>query len=197
MYLRTIKVWSSNGAVNKYVRVVEAYRNNGEVKQRTVADLGCKDMLAELFPKLKRLLGQDVAPKTSRDNHLDILDASTWGPVLAVHALFDQLGLWTILDEILGKAKGVPFTDRAFVYIANRPIHPASEHSLAGWKPTSSVIAKAAGLFLVVTSTSVFASTFANWSPGTEPSINSWVPRNESRWLFIIASTPCSVSSRS
>jgi transposase len=47
--------------------------------------------------------------------------------------LFDQLGLWTILDKALGKAKGVPFTDRAFVLIANRLTRPASEHGLAGW----------------------------------------------------------------
>ena len=139
MYLRTIKVRSSSGAVNEYVRVVEAYRDNGKVKQRTVADLGRKDLLAELFPKLKHLLGQDVDSETPRDNDPEILDASTWGPVLAVRTLFDQLGLWSILDEALGKAKGVPFTDRAFVLIANRLIHPSSEHGLAGWLETDFV----------------------------------------------------------
>src|SRR4029453_3702143 len=139
MYLRTVKVRSSSGAVNEYVRVVEAYRDNGKVKQRTVAELGRKDLLAELFPKLKRLLGQDVELELPRDNDLEILDASTWGPVLAIRALFDQLGLWSILDKALGKAKGVPFTDRAFVLIANRLIHPASEHGLAGWLETDFV----------------------------------------------------------
>src|SRR6516225_6633513 len=133
MYLRTVKVRSSSGAVNQYVRVVEAYRDNGKVKQRTLADLGRMDLLAEMFPKLRRLLGYDADSRTPRDNDLDILDASTWGPILAVRALFDQLGLWSILDSTLGKAKGVPFTDRAFVLVANRLIHPASEHGLAGW----------------------------------------------------------------
>ncbi len=120
MYLRTIKVRSSSGAINEYVRVVEAYRDNGKVKQHTVADLGRKDLLAELFSRLKRLLGQDVESETAGNENLDILDASTWGPVLAFRALIDQLGLWSILDEAPGKAKGVPFTDRAFVLIANR-----------------------------------------------------------------------------
>jgi hypothetical protein len=32
MYLRTIKVRSSSGTVNEYVRIVEAYRDNGKVK---------------------------------------------------------------------------------------------------------------------------------------------------------------------
>ena len=34
MYPRTVKIRSSNGTVNEYVRVVEAYRENGKVKQR-------------------------------------------------------------------------------------------------------------------------------------------------------------------
>jgi len=139
MYLRTVKVRSSNGTVNEYVRVVEAYRDNGKVKQRTLADLGRMDLLAEMFPKLRRLLGYDADSRTPRENDLDILDASTWGPVLAVRALFDQLGLWTILDSALGKAKGVPFADRAFVLIANRLTRPASEHGLAGWLETDFV----------------------------------------------------------
>jgi transposase len=139
MYLRTIKVRSSKGTVNEYVRVVEAYRDNGKVKQRTIADLGRKDLLAEMLPKLQRLLGQDVSTETGQAKDLDIVDASTWGPVLAVRALFDQLGLWSILDAMLGKAKGVPFADRTFVLVANRLIHPASEHGLAGWLETDFV----------------------------------------------------------
>jgi transposase len=139
MYLRTVKVRSSSGVVNQYVRVVEAYRDHGKVKQRTVADLGRMDLLAEMFPKLKRLLGYEGDSKTPPDNDLEILDASTWGPALAVRALFDQLGLWTILDTALGKAKGVPFADRAFVLIANRLTRPASEHGLAGWLETDFV----------------------------------------------------------
>ena len=139
MYLRTVKVRSSSGAVNQYVRVVEAYRDNGKVKQRTLADLGRMDLLAEMFPKLRRLLGYDADSRTPRENDLDILDASTWGPVLAVRALFDQLGLWTILDKALGQSKGVPFADRAFVLIANRLTRPASEHGLAGWLETDFV----------------------------------------------------------
>ena len=56
MYPRTVKVRSSSGTVNEYVRVVEAYREGGKVKQRVVADLGRKDLLVEVLPKLRRLL---------------------------------------------------------------------------------------------------------------------------------------------
>jgi transposase len=53
--------------------------------------------------------------------------------------LFEQLGLWSILDQSLGHAKGVSFADRAFVLVANRLITPASEHGLAGWLETDFV----------------------------------------------------------
>src|SRR5215472_70878 len=135
MYPRTVKVRSSSGTVNEYVRVVEAYRQAGKVKQRVVADLGRKDLLVEVLPKLRRLL----AGETGDPAELQFGDASTWGPVLVIRALFDQLGLWSILDQRLGHAKGVPFADRAFVLVANRLIAPASEHGLAGWLETDFV----------------------------------------------------------
>jgi transposase len=135
IYPRTVKVRSSSGTVNEYVRVVEAYREGGKVKQRVVADLGRKDLLLEVLPKLRRLLtGEAPDPADPQFG-----DAPDWGPVLVVRALFDQLGLWDILDQHLGRAKGVPFADRAFVLVANRLISPASEHGLAGWLETDFV----------------------------------------------------------
>src|SRR4051794_38951425 len=148
MYPRTVKVRSSSGTVNEYVRVVEAYRDGGKVKQRVVADLGRKDLLVEILPKLKRLLAGDLGQGDAATADPDVVDASTWGPVLAVRALFDQLGLWAILDESLGKAKGVPFADRAFVLVANRLIAPASEHGLAGWLETDFVCDRKGRRFL-------------------------------------------------
>jgi transposase len=135
MYPRTVRVRSTSGAVHEYVRVVEAYREGGQVKQRVVADLGRKDLLVELLPKLRRLLAGEIPdPEDPQFG-----EAPDWGPVLVVRALFDQLGLWDILDQHLGHAKGVPFADRAFVLVAHRLIAPASEHGLAGWLETDFV----------------------------------------------------------
>jgi transposase len=139
MYPRTVKVRSQNGTVHEYVRIVEAYREDGKVKQRVVADLGRKDLLVELLPKLRRLLDGNLGDDSTDRSDPQVVDASTWGPILVVRALFDQLGLWAILDQYLGHAKGVPFADRAFVLIANRLIAPASEHGLAGWLETDFV----------------------------------------------------------
>jgi transposase len=139
MYPRTVKVRSQNGTVHEYIRVVEAYRDGGKVKQRVVADLGRKDLLVDLLPKLRRLLDGDVGGESANPADPQVVDASTWGPILVVRALFDQLGLWEILDRHLGHAKGVPFADRAFVLVAHRLIAPCSEHGLAGWLETDFV----------------------------------------------------------
>jgi transposase len=139
MYPRTVKVRSTSGTVNEYVRVVEAYRDGGKVKQRVVADLGRKDLLVQLLPKLRRLLAGDSAADPADPAESQVLDTANWGPVLVVRALFDQLDFWSILDQKLGHAKAVPFADRAFVLVANRLIAPASEHGLAGWLETDFV----------------------------------------------------------
>jgi transposase len=140
MFIRTVKIPSSNGSINEYVRVVESFREDGKVRQRTVSDLGRKDILTAMLPKLQRvLLG---TPTLSGENleHIEVLDASTWGPILAVRTLFDKLGLWTILDQLLPRAKkGPSFTDRTFVLLANRLTRPASEHGLARWLETDFV----------------------------------------------------------
>jgi transposase len=140
MYVRTIRVPSSNGSTNEYLRVVEAYREDGKVKQRTVADLGRKDLLLAVLPQLERVLKGIPKLDHEPDDDFDILDASTWGPVLAVRALFDELGLWNILDQFgdLDRDK-VPFADRAFVLVANRLVRPSSEHALARWLETDFV----------------------------------------------------------
>src|SRR3954463_13238199 len=139
MYPRPVRVRSSSGTIHEYVRVVEARREGGKVKQRVIADLGRKDLLIEILPRLKRLLTGAGGPEDSTPTDPEFIDASTWGPILVVRALFAQLGLREILDQYLGHAKGVPFADRAFVLVANRLIAPASEHGLAGWLETDFV----------------------------------------------------------
>ena len=148
MYLRTVKVRSSSGTVNEYVRAVESYREDGKVKQRVIADLGRKDLLSAMLPRLQRLLQGDSEPDPTASTHPKVIDASTWGPILAIRTLFQQLGLWDILDRCLGRAKGVSFTDRAFVLVANRLIRPTSEHGLAGWLETDFVCDRLGRRFL-------------------------------------------------
>ncbi len=54
MYPRTVKVRSSSGTVNEYVRVVEAYREGGKVKVVTKASKATKRRVAKAVFKLDR-----------------------------------------------------------------------------------------------------------------------------------------------
>jgi len=140
MYVRTIRVPSSNGTTNEYLRVVEAYRDNGKVKQRTIADLGRKDLLLAILPQLERVLKGIPKLDEEPEDGIVIRHADTWGPVLAVRTLFEELGLWQILDELGDDTRDkVPFADRAFVLLANRLVCPLSEHGLARWLETDFV----------------------------------------------------------
>jgi transposase len=136
MYVRTVRVPSSNGSFNEYLRVVQAYRENGKVKQRIIADLGRRDLLAAVLPNLRRILEGTPKLQGQEDSDVDILETFGWGPLLVVRKLFEELGLWDLFDRVLGKRAAVPWADRAFVLIASRLIHPSSEHGLGGWLET-------------------------------------------------------------
>jgi transposase len=136
MYVRTVKVPSSNGSFNEYLRVVEAYRENGKVKQRIIADLGRRDLLAAVLPNLRRILEGTPKLQGHTEGEVNILQTFGWGPLLVIRQLFQDLGLWDLFDRLFVKRAAVPWADRAFVLIASRLIHPSSEHGLAGWLET-------------------------------------------------------------
>ncbi len=46
MFLRIVKAQGGQGVQHEYVRLVEAYREQGKNKQRTICNLGRKDVLA-------------------------------------------------------------------------------------------------------------------------------------------------------
>src|SRR4051812_45703253 len=56
MYPKTVKDRSKSRTVHEYVRVVEAYREAGKVKQRVIADLGRRNLFVEVLPELRLLL---------------------------------------------------------------------------------------------------------------------------------------------
>jgi len=133
VFVRIIKVPSSNGTINEYVRIVESYRKDGKVKQRIVAGVGRRDVLAAMLPKLRQLLEGSAQSEGENEEGTQILDSYRWGPLLVVRTLFEQLGLWELLDRSLGRSGPLKWADRAFVLIANRMVHPSSEHGLANW----------------------------------------------------------------
>ena len=148
MFIRSVKIPSSNGTVNEYVRIVASVREQGKVKQKVIANLGRRDTLEAVLPQLVRFLrGEDDAQRLARElghaGPIEAVDASTWGPMLVTRHFFDQLGLWSLLDAGRRWPKLLPEEDanddwvsRVLVLIANRLVRPCSEHALAQWLET-------------------------------------------------------------
>src|SRR5271167_3148874 len=103
MFIRSVKIPSSNGSVNEYVRIVASVREHGKIKQEVIANLGRRDTLEAVLPQLIRFLkGEEEPQQLARElgsaGPIEVLDASTWGPLLVARHFFDQLGLWQLLD---------------------------------------------------------------------------------------------------
>src|SRR5229473_2790469 len=148
MFIRSVKVPSSNGNVLEYIRIVGSVREHGKVKQQVIANLGRRDTLEAVLPLLNRFLKgeedpQRLAQQLGREGPIEVLDASTWGPMLVARHFFGQLGLWPLLDAGRRWPKLLPSEDpdddwvsRVLVLITNRLVRPSSEHALAEWLET-------------------------------------------------------------
>src|SRR3989304_4617264 len=138
MFLRTVKAAGGQGVQHEYVRLVEAYREDGRAKQRVVCNLGRKDLLAAHLDALIRLLrGEPVRRAAVRLGEGQATGAWGWGPMLVGR----ELGLDAILDGQGGRGPGDgrALADRALVLVANRLCAPTSEHGLARWLETDFV----------------------------------------------------------
>src|SRR6266446_3421422 len=139
MYLRTVRAKGAEGVELEYIRLVEAYWENGRSKQRIVANLGRKDLLAPHLESLIELLGGGKASSATCAERVEATLAACWGPMLVARWLWRDLGLESILDGLapktnrVQKAGRLPLADRVLVLVANRLCRPGSEHALAQW----------------------------------------------------------------
>src|SRR5215469_18544904 len=103
MYLRVVRAAGAKGVKHEYVRVVEAYRENGKNKHRTIINLGRKDLLAAHLDldKLNRLLhGDKPAKPTAEGDDVGAIGAWDWGPMLVAAHLWRELGLEKTIDTL-------------------------------------------------------------------------------------------------
>ena len=142
MYLRTVRAKGAEGVEFEYIRLVEAYWENGRSKQRVIANLGRKDLLAPHLENLVELLGGGKKTKSSPlscGERIEPTLAACWGPMLVARSLWREFGLESILDGLapktsrVPKAGRLPLADRVLVLVANRLCRPGSEHALAQW----------------------------------------------------------------
>src|SRR5207244_12627556 len=105
MFLRVVRAAGGKGVKHEYVRVVEAYRENGKTRHRTVLNLGRGDLLAAHLDlnKLMRLLhGGASADGPIRREDVHAVAAWDWGPMLAARQMWRGLGLEVTLHRVAG-----------------------------------------------------------------------------------------------
>src|ERR1700716_1872633 len=96
MFLRVVRAAGGKGVKHEYVRVVEAYREHGKTRHRTVLNLGRRDLLAAHLDltKLRRLLhGEALAERGIRREDVHVLAAWDWGPMLVARQVWREFGL--------------------------------------------------------------------------------------------------------
>lgn len=143
MFMRTVKARGGRGVQHEYVRLVENCWEKGRRRQKVVANLGRKDVLASHLDSLVRILGgEGKAGEWIRVGDVAHREVSGWGSLCVARALWRELGLEAILDRLGGRGgsgQWASLADRAFVLVAYRLCQPGSEHGLAGWLETDYV----------------------------------------------------------
>lgn len=142
MFIRTVKAPGKPGTIYEYLRLVEPYRENGKNKQRVILNIGRKDVLAPHVGDIVRILTADTPDQEYVcAAGVEAVAAWTWGPVLALRTLWQELHLDNIMDRLDAPSgsEQIPLADRSFALVANRLTCPGSEHALARWLETDYV----------------------------------------------------------
>src|SRR5258708_23587218 len=108
MFLRIVKAAGGAGVQHEYVRLVEAYREDGKKKkQRVICNLGRKDVLGAHLDALIRLLrGEAHCEPVDGDSSPDVsaTGAWDWGPTPVAWKLWRELWLAQLLGLLGGPA---------------------------------------------------------------------------------------------
>jgi len=125
VYIRTIK----NAAGQAYYHLVESYRVDGKVKQRTLLSLGrvedgkLEQLAAALAKHTDLLSALDLAKTVSIDRTFVL------GPLLVLRGLFAKLGIDAALAAVAAEHEKIGFLlrDVVFAMVAARFIRPTSK----------------------------------------------------------------------
>jgi hypothetical protein len=95
MYLRTVRAKGAEGVELEYIRLVEAYWENGRSKQRIIANLGRKDLLAPHLESLIELLGgggkKTKSSSLTCGERIEATVAACWGPMLVARSVVARI----------------------------------------------------------------------------------------------------------
>jgi transposase len=128
MYIRITK----NKAGQAYYHLVESYRKDGKVKQRTLLSLGRVEegKLEKLAEAISRHLG--IKDLFHRAKDIDIKDTYILGPLLVLDRMMEDLGIYKVLGQLQTDHKKLQFdlVKVVFTQICSRFVRPVSKLAL-------------------------------------------------------------------
>ena len=128
MYIRVTK----NQRGEAYYHLVESYREEGKVKQRTLLSLGnVKDgKLEQLADAISKHL--DYVRIFSMVKSVDVKDTYLYGPLYVLHGLLEKLGVSAMLKKIQNEHWRLEFDFKksVFTQLCGRFIKPCSKLAL-------------------------------------------------------------------
>jgi len=125
VYIRT----TTNSANQKYYHLVEAYRKDGKVRQRTLMSLGRagEDRMDDVIGAIGK--HKDVLTLIDLAKNISIQDTFILGPLLVLERMFEKTGIDKVLDKIAEKHPKLGFDLRKLVFtmVASRFVKPGSK----------------------------------------------------------------------
>lgn len=140
MFLKEVRI-KRQEKVYRYLRLLESYRQKGEVKQRVLATFGNLDTLGEdTLNNLAKALIAFANRKKKSDPSLSISDpvanrVFSYGDCLLIEHLWQKLNLPTLISKCLSQRKltfALPLA--VLVMVINRLLEPKSKLSVEKWQ---------------------------------------------------------------
>jgi len=134
-FIRTVKVKTSSGKTEEYVRIVESYRDQSRQKQRVIAHLGNVRSLKKDAKKIANGLLRVVGEKSltfASDGRL--LRAKEYGVRFVLEALWDELGFNILVKKRLRKSKAdLDYSRWIRMMVVNKLSDPESKLGIFRW----------------------------------------------------------------
>ncbi|KPJ61906.1 MAG: hypothetical protein AMJ42_00625 [Deltaproteobacteria bacterium DG_8] len=134
-FIRTVKVKTSSGKMEEYVRMVESYREGGRQKQRVIANLGniksLKNDAQKIVNGLLRIVGDKPLTFASDGR---FLSAKEYGIRFVVEALWDGLGFNKLVKKRLRQSKvDLDYSRWIRMMVTNKLSDPESKLGIFRW----------------------------------------------------------------
>ncbi|AGL03015.1 IS1634 family transposase [Desulfoscipio gibsoniae] len=126
----------SNGKEYTYLKLIENYREGDKVKQRVIANLGSMDKLTPdkvngLIAGLSKICGVD-----HQSGHLETKKILRYGEVLAIHKIYELLGVERIIEETVAPGKDYETMNISLLVelmAINQIIKPQHKQAISDW----------------------------------------------------------------